>query len=235
MKKFENLKQRLKNKILASATPVTGFILGLSGTDSIATYILLNEARKDLRGDSELPGDSPFGIWGMHYVEDINKPTPFQLDTLPWLQYEYPDCVTYIGTPHGGNEDQFRWAHMHHSAVDFGYWVASSVTATEKALGTYSIMAKSASIEPIGSLYKTEVLQVCEYYGVPAPAIQRSRLPDCLCGREEFAAENIELIDEVLKNNLSQDYSPALIRNAMDYIRDNKTRNGFKARTPYGV
>lgn len=96
-------------------------------------------------------------------------------------------------------------------------------------------MANSASIVPIISLYKSEVLEACKEFEVPDSIIHRSRIPDCICGRDEFAAENIDLIDCVLKNIYPADHTPEDIRRAMEYIRETKKANDFKNRTPYSV
>lgn len=229
MKKFDSLIKRLTNKVEMSATPVTGFVVGMSGTDSIATYILLNEVAKE----------KGFDVVGVHYVTgDVSTArTTFLKHGCGWLSSlsRFPKGLIIAANPYS-DTDQARWAGLHEYALRYNrYWVTSTVNATEQALGTFSILANSASIKPIVSLYKSEVLQVCEEYGVPQELINSSRIPDCLCGRDEFAAENIQLIDDVLRNNLTQDYSAEMVKKAMDYIRDTKRENDFKNRTPYTV
>lgn len=232
--KFNNVITRLTNKVKMSANPVPGFIVGLSGTDSIVTFILLNEVSKT----------EGYKVLGVHYVDRVPAPNSlFMRETFPWLKEKFPEAIIQVSQTScensaradNGNLDQIRWGDLHYRAVEQRYWTASTVNATEKALGTFGIMANSASIAPIISLYKSEVLQICEEYGVPSVVIAASRLPDCICGREEFAAENIELIDEILRYNLSKDYSGELIKKAMDYVRDTKRANDFKTRTPYTV
>ena len=225
MRKFDNLIHRLIQKVEMSATPVTGFMVGVSGTDSLVTFILLSEVAK-AKG---------FKVTGLHYMDENVVENTVTRTVFSWLLDRYPDSSLLALNLPVGNHDQFRWGDIHYRAAEARHWVASTVNATEKALGTYSILTKSASISPIASLYKSEVLQVCSEYGVPDEVIARSRLPDCICGRDEFAAENIELIDEVLRNSLTKDYPTALVRNAMDYIRDKRAENGFKDRTPYTV
>lgn len=96
-------------------------------------------------------------------------------------------------------------------------------------------MANSASIVPIISLYKSEVLECCKEFGVPETIINQSRIPDCICGRDEFAAENIELIDLLLTNKYNGGYNDEALIKAYDYIRETKKDNDFKNRTPYNV
>ena len=223
--KFDKLKQRLTNKVRMSATPVTGFVLGLSGTDSIITLILLCEVAKT----------EGFRVEAYHYVHTFEKKDRVEVELMPWLRERYEDVV--LVTTGTSIADQQIWADLHWRAALDRTWVVSTVNATEKALGTYSIMANSASIAPITSLYKSEVLALCEELGVPEYFIKASRLPDCLCGRDEFAAENIELIDQVLRTEVHKNTTHSLdqIIKAMDYIRDTKRDNDFKSRTPYAV
>lgn len=225
MEKFNKLVDRLTNKVRMSATPVKGFVLGISGTDSIITYILLNEVAKTEK----------FNIFCIHYIEPFSKPDKPQRHMIEWLEKNYPEFYIDVLLPPGGNLDQYRWGDLHANAIAREYWTVSTMNATEKILGNYSIMTKSASIAPITSLYKSEILQLCKEFKVPEEIIKQSRLPDCLCGRDEFAAENIELIDDILRNNLSRIYSRDMIYRGMEYIRDQKRDNGFKNRTPYEV
>lgn len=232
--KFDKLVTRLTQKVRMSATPVPGFIVGLSGTDSIVTLLLMCEVART----------ENLNIQGVHYDNRLPVPqTLFMRETFPWLKEHCPEATLFIsGTgstnpcrANDGNLDGDRWSDLHYRAVTQQYWMASTVNATEKALGTFTILANSASIAPIISLYKSEVLQICEERGVPEAVINASRLPDCLCGRDEFAAENIQLIDELLRYNLTKDYPADVMRKAMDYIRDTKRANDFKNRTPYTV
>lgn len=227
--KFQTLITRMGWKVNMSATPVEGFVVGLSGTDSIITFILLNEAAKDL--------DYKFNVLGIHCVENPDVESSFQkIGMFKWLQEQYPKSELAIAEMRNcGNHDQYRWAEMHYRAAERGYWVASTMNATEKFLGTYSIMNKSASIAPIQSLYKSEIIELCKEYNVPQRLIDLSQIPDCACGRDEFAAENIELIDNVIRNRFTDDMDIALVAKAAAYIRDAKSDNDFKNRTPYMV
>lgn len=228
--KYEKLCDRLREKVKMSATPINGFMIGLSGTDSILTYMMLNDVSDSLKGTGHT-----FKVRGVHYVDDITIPTSFQKLTLPYLIANYVNTIECVELKE--NLDQYRWANLHIRAVNQKqpHWVVSTVNATEKALGTYSIMSKSASIEPIASLWKSDVLAICQELGVPEKVLESSRIPDCACGREEFASENIELIDALLRDNIPSGYSMERIKLAMDYIRNTKKEFGFKARTPYNV
>ena len=231
-----------------SLTPVPGFILGLSGTDSILTFILLYKAMKNHGLENRL--------WGIHYVSGMRKkPDWFESNIIPWLKENYPEARVSVEIPIGGNQDQQRWADLHLRALNTitydgnggtqairahnqgeNYWVAGCTNATERALGTYSIMAKSVSMDPIASMYKSEVIDVCRELGVPEIAIEMSETPDCFCGRAEIAAKNIKLVDEIISFKLDPlKYPPELLAEVYAYVQETKKANDFKNRTPFNV
>lgn len=245
--KFDNAVKRLSNKMVMSATPVPGFMIGLSGTDSIIAFIMLCEAAKTHNMVDR--------VCGIHYVnENRKKPTWFEEHIVPWLKAVYPEAQVLVETPLGGNYDQQRWADLHTRALNeivvngFGekrlrayeagenYWVSGCINATEKALGKFSMLSNSVSIQPVQTFYKSEIIELCHEFEVPEIAMEMSRIPDCLCGREEIAANNIELIDEIITNRVNVfDYDANIINEVMKYINETKKANDFKNRTPFNV
>lgn len=248
--KFWSAVNRLSNKINMSVTPVPGFIVGLSGTDSIIAFILLNRAMKE-HGRSHR-------LTGIHYVkEHQNKPTWFQREIVPWLEDRFPETTVLVETPLGGNRDQQRWSDLflrstHSVHVNgFGdriwtpyeegqnYWVSGTINATEKTLGKYSLFQKSVSLQPIQTFWKSEILELCEYFSVPKIAMENSRIPDCLCGRDDIAAQNIELIDKILKyetiSPVDSSIPPMTVAAVTDWIRMTKKANDWRNRSPYNI
>lgn len=227
IEKLKSIRDRLVHKIGISKTPVKGFVVGMSGTDSVITLILLDAVRRETN----------IHVVGINYVSDA-RGNVFGKNVLPWLRAIFPEV--HVGQAMMANmTDAQRWAKLHDRAVrdpDNRLWVASTVNATEKALGTYSILAKSASIEPIASLWKSEVIELCREYNVPNELLIASQVPDCACGRDEFAAENIQLIDDVLRNSVNcVNYDKDDIVRAMTYISATRSEQDFKNRTPYSV
>jgi NH3-dependent NAD+ synthetase len=245
LSRFETLVFRLVGKMKLSRAPVPGFIVGLSGTDSILGFVLVYEAAKRMGMASR--------VLGVHYVgRDRRKPTWFEEAIVPWLRERCPEATILVETPFGGNEDQLRWADLHMRALNEvsarpngdvllkplgkgrNYWVVGCQNLTEQELGKYSAMSEKVSVAPIRKVWKSRVIAMCEVLDVPAIAIENSRLPDCLCGRDDIAANNIELIDDILTCNVKvEDHDPALLDMMFAYVRDLKEENGFKQRTPY--
>lgn len=245
--KFNTLIDRLSQKIRLSANQVPGFIIGLSGTDSLATFILLYNAMKQHNMQHRL--------YGIHYVNNLRKkPTWFERDIIPWMRDEFPETRIEVHTPLGGNQDQQRWADLHFRALnkievngygdlrftslDAGenYWVSGCMNATEKALGNYSILSNSVSMQPIQTIYKSEILDICKEHNVPDIAIEMSQIPDCLCGRDELAAANVRLIDDIITFKLDPAaHDPAILAEVYAWVQETKRQNDFKNRTPFNV
>jgi len=248
LEKYNAAVQRLVGKIERSQTPVPGFVMSLSGTDSIIAFLMIYEALR-YHGMAHR-------LQGYHYISTgRRKPHWFDTDVKPWLHRKCPKSWISTEFPLGGNQDQQRWADLHLRALNHveqdadgnvieikpyetgkNFWVAGTINATEFALGTYNIAAKSVSIQPIQTFWKSEIIELCQIFGVPDVAIQAAQLPDCLCGRDELAASNIKLIDDILRFRLDAvQHDPVLIERLFEYIRSRKAQNDFKSRTPYVI
>jgi NH3-dependent NAD+ synthetase len=249
MSKVQSRVDRLYEKIKLSQTPVPGFIVGLSGTDSIAAFII---AYRAMRMVSDKHATR---VYGIHYVNKTRKAGSFESVAIPWLKKIAPYAKIEVQTPLGGNQDQQRWADIHLRALheinvdDDGntkierrahgetYWIVGTINATERLLGKYSLISDSASIQLLHTLYKSDIMKICEVLAVPERIMENARLPDCACGREEIAAENIELIDDLLrhKGNIETYPDKHLLQQCWEYIQLCKQEYGHKVRIPYKV
>lgn len=250
--RIDGVVDRLVHKIEMSQTPVPGFIVGLSGTDSIIAFHVLYQAllRKEM----------PDRLYGVHYVGAGMREGAFAREALPWMRELYPEARIETHVPLGGNQDPQRWADLQlralHAISTVGpslsrpeprteirqldvaesYWVAGTINATEHALGKHSVAANAVSIQPIRSLWKTDVMRACAEIGTPHQILANARLPDCLCGRDEIAAEHIELIDDILRHQIDvRAHDPELMMTLMQWVADRKREGGFHGRIPYIV
>lgn len=237
--KLEAVTDRLITKMKLSQTPIPGFIMGLSGTDSMVAFHICYRALMEFGMHDRLVG--------IHYVNGRRKkPTWFEEGVVPWMQEAYPGAQVLVEEPLGGNQDQQRWADLHFRALNYmddrgvphsldrNYWTVGTINATEMYLGKYSILANSTSVQVIRNIWKSEIIDACNQMGVPRIAIETSMLPDCLCGRDEIAAENIHAIDAIIQHDGDRmPGDPALLCALVDYIRDTKMQNDFKLRTPF--
>lgn len=220
--------QRLSDKVSMSKTPVPGFVVGLSGTDSIVAFLACYDALLD-HGKADK-------MIGIHYVNNRVGKTWFESYVFDWLKRRCPEARIDSRVPDSGsNEEADRWHDLNANYRDT-HWIVGAVNATEKALGTYSIFNKSASVWPIATLWKSDIINICEDLNAPQIVIDKSKIPDCACGRDELAAENIELIDQILQFKVDPTkHDPELLNTLMQWITSTKQLYDFKERTPYMI
>jgi NH3-dependent NAD+ synthetase len=242
--KINAVRDRLITKMKLSQTPIPGFIMGLSGTDSAVAFDVCYHALAAFGMEHRLVG--------IHYVRGGRaKPTWFEEHMIPWMRERYPRADISVTEPQGGNQDQQRWADLQLRALnrvqpdngrvkitslDFGenFWTVGTINATEMYLGKYSILANATSVQAIRNIWKSEIMVACAEMGMPEIAMETARLPDCLCGRDELAALNIEVIDDIIRNRLDPtQHDPELLKTLIAYVRDTKAENDFKLRTPF--
>lgn len=245
--KFDGLVNRLVKKMALSQSAVPGFIVGLSGTDSLIAFLLAYRAFERMGIADRL--------LGVHYKSG-DKTGWFEAEVMPWLSAQCPKAELITRVPRGGNADPQRWADLHlrslNSNVDEqvnnavprylpydagkNYWVAGTINATERELGKFSMLAECVSIQLIQTVWKSEIMALCEEFAVPSIAIEMARIPDCLCGRDEIAANNIELIDQIIRHKVKpSEHPPELLDTLFSYIALLKAENGFKTRVPYTI
>lgn len=245
LNRFEKLGASLAAKMGISQTPVPGFMVGLSGTDSTIVFLTLYEAA--------LRMGMPHRVVGIHYAnQHRRKPTWYEEHIVPWLRERCPLAEIQVVAPLGGNQDQQRWADLNLRALNTveidedgrtvtralengrNYWVAGCTNLTEQELGKFSTMSRGVSLMPIGRIRKSMIIRMCRALGVPAIAIEYAQQADCLCGRDELAAQNIDLIDAILTYDIRVgEHDPELLDRMFAYVRDQKRENGFKDRIPY--
>ncbi len=242
---------------MAKRERAPGLIIGLSGTDSILTFLAAAKAFERMgRGDKVL------GLNFEHASKDtpVDPAKPFQCvksdfnwvanDIFPWLRQQAPQAQLEIDASILHNDDNKRWGHLFSRAVRDNdprsgltsyYFPVGTRNATEDVLGTYSQLSKSVSMMPIIDLFKSEVLEICEYLGVPEIAIEKSKEIDCDCGRFDTQANHMRELDLYImhkKGMLSREYlrqnMPADVLNAVtEFYVEESYNNDYRARTPY--
>lgn len=85
-------------------------------------------------------------------------------------------------------------------ALEVRGWLVGTRNRTEEVLGTYSLASRIATYLPLASLWKSEVMQLAQYVGIPDEIIQSSRRADPACGRpQEMADIPFEIVDHFLQ------------------------------------
>lgn len=246
---------------MAQQRGAPGLILGLSGTDSIVSFLACAKAFNEL--------GCPERVIGVHYgpawppegktpdliqksIELLPSFMWFPRVILPWLRNAAPGAAIIHDSSIGQYEHERHWADLFRRSLDgvtrreampenHGYWVVGTRNATENALGAYSNLSRAASVEPIMHLWKSEILQICRALGVPAIAMNQSRQVDCDCGRFDTAANHIEEVDAVLmsrmgkipRHELEQKIGADLLERLENFIEDQVRYAGFKSQIPY--
>jgi len=236
-----------------------GLVIGISGTDSILTFLMAAKAFEQLERPDRVIGIHYGAVWPPKDMNEERREKVLSFTPsyrwvprviMPWLQEQAPKAILKVDCSIDYNNDYMRWAALFQESLggverreempEGGhYWVAGTRNASEYALGTYSALSAGASLQPIQNLWKSDVLKICAWLNVPNVALKQSRLVDCDCGRFDLAADHIDEIDAILQSRtgrISQEASniPDELRGRLEAFIDEQQRYaGFKKRIPY--
>lgn len=249
---FNGLVQWFTDDVLGRGCP--GVIVGLSGTDSLVTFLAAYDAyQKAGKGHRLL---------GVHFApsEDFLYDHPesethlwFSEEIVPWVQQRAPEAQVLIDTSIDWRYDGLRWgalADMSMVVNDHGrsmreptdqYWVSGTRNRSEDRLYSYSNASMLASMQPLIRLWKSEVLQLSEYLGIPQLALKKSCETDCICGRERLPASHPKELDWILQfrageldtKYLDDNIDPEIGRQLTVYVSMQTVKGSFKANIPY--
>ena len=256
---FDGLVDWLSGVMIDKKAP--GLLVGISGTDSLLAFLLCARAFERL--------GKPERVLGIHYglpfpptdktpeeaarIVSINPSYRWVARVvMPWLQTQAPQSQLVVDDTIDFTCDHQRWAALFKSSLngaartemltDGGhYWVVGTRNATEAALGTYANLSGAVSLQPLIHLWKSDVLAMCKWLGVPQLALDKSRQVDCDCGRYDLAADHIEEVDLILKHRAGTFSRAALVaavpaellRNLEAFVDDQCRYAGFKKQIPY--
>lgn len=230
-----------------------GLLIGLSGTDSIVAFLAAYKAL-DLAGKANR-------LMGVHFApsEDFladypeaEKHTWFSTQIIPWLRQQAPLATIVVDTTIDWRYDGLRWGMLADMSVitmperkmrtsEDKYWLVGTRNRTENELYNYSVASTIASVQPIIKLWKSDIMDICQYLKVPELVINKACEADCFCGREElraqFGRELDWVLDAQLRNDLSDTKYMSLNVNLKQklnrYIRNRYEQGAFKTRIPY--
>jgi NH3-dependent NAD+ synthetase len=253
---FESIVAWVEDTVKRECAP--GLIMGISGTDSILTFLACASAFEKMGKPERVVGvnfqheskntfvasDKPFSC----IRDEFNWVTH---DVFPWLKLRAPYAILEIDDTIKHSDDNMRWGCLFSRALNHNdphtgltnrhFFPVGTRNATEQALGTYTQLSSSVSMLPIIGLYKSEVIEVCEYLSVPAIAIQKSKVVDCDCGRFDVQANHMRDLDLFIMHKqglLSHDYIQQNIQGSVlnairEFYVEETEANAFRTRTPY--
>lgn len=227
-----------------------GFLVGLSGTDSIVTFLAAAKACEKAGLHNR--------AMGIHFApsEDFLADYPesevhlwFKDQVIPWLRQRAMIATIAVNTSVDWRCDGLRWGTLMDLSVvkdnpkrmmrlpEDQFWVVGTRNRTEDTLLNYSNASMAASIQPIIHLWKSDILQISELLGVPQIAITKSCETDCICGRQALAANHIKEVDMILKERAGElavlDIEPFLRAQLVKYIDAQIKANSFKKSIPH--
>jgi len=256
---FAALVSWLRELIVEKKAP--GFIVALSGTDSILTFLACAKAFA--------AEGRPERVLGIHYGAPFPPPQKTSEEiaklisltpgyrwvariVMPWLREQALGAQLRVESDIDYTDDYQRWAALFRSSLNGAfstepltagdnYWVVGTRNATEEALFSYSNFSNTVSVQPILHLWKSEVLKICAALGVPDFALAQSRQVDCDCGRFDLAASHIDEVDAVLmarsgllsRAYLHQHMAPELLRKLEAFVEEQIASARFKKEIPY--
>lgn len=253
---FEALVQWFYDEIIVRQE-APGFLVGLSGTDSLVTFLAAAKAFEK--------AGKPERVLGVHFApsEDFLYDHPeaevhlwFTNEVIPWLRKQAPNTKVVVDTSIDWRYDGLRWGALMDLSVvstdrsikmrmmrlpEEQYWVVGTRNLTEDVLLNYSNASTIASLQPLIHLWKSEILQVSDYLGVPKIAIDKSCETDCICGRMRLPAQHIPEVDMLLmarREELAWQYVEEKIpldlqRQLTGFIRAQIDKGKFKKNIPY--
>lgn len=250
---YDNLVQWFREDLLMKRK-APGFLIGLSGTDSIVAFCAAGAALKQMGMESRL--------LGVHFApsEDFLYDHPeaevhlwFNETVIPWLRENFPMAKIVVDTSIDWRQDGQRWgALMDMSVVQNEkvrtmrepheqYWVIGTRNRTEEVLQNFSNVSTGVSAQPLIHFWKSEILEISKYLGVPEIAMAKSCEADCICGRMRTAANNIREIDLILMSweqeldraYLQKNIEWNLLNQLTAFAISQHSKNKFKKDIPY--
>ncbi|MBC7319523.1 NAD(+) synthase [bacterium] len=148
------------------------------------------------------------------YAQILGKPLFFALkDRIPPNLYWFNRSKAYYGIKH-----RIRMALLYFYGEKENYLVAGCTNLTERLIGFYVRYGDDASdIAPISHLYKTEVIELARYLGVPKKIIEKEPTPDLIPGITDEKSFGMSYKDvDFLLENFERGKGPEEIEGEID-------------------
>jgi NH3-dependent NAD+ synthetase len=150
--------------------------------------------------------------------------------------FEALGTIHVVPSPPGDDVELQRWMLMFSHARRERCWLVGSRNRTEDVLGNYSLASRLATYLPLAGLWKSEVMELAAFVGVPAEILQSSQRADPLCGRpQEMADILFHAVDRFLQVKIGERPAAdldALTEAQVEYLEGIYRRNRFKSALP---
>ncbi len=252
---FQRVARWIRNRAVKDRMP--GIIVGVSGTDSLVVFLAAYAAYRDLgRPEAVMavnfvhPGTLKKAADGSISCDAAGDKNWFARDIMPWLN-ETASAASYVlDDSIEFSDDNKRWGNIFSRAVSdtelnhgmLGKYrlVAGTRNRTEAVLGTYTLLSRAPSLQPIEHLYKTQILDICAQLKVPDIALRKSREVDCDCGRFEVQANHLDALDHyimVQQGDMDaaslENLDPDVLSAVRNFYIEERENNAFREKVPY--
>lgn len=252
---FNRVVSWIKNRAVKDNMP--GIIVGVSGTDSLVVFLAAHEAFKQLGKPEAVtavnfvhPASDQASEGGkISCIGDLEKDW-FANEIMPWLKRVAPNANYIIDDTIPFSDDNKRWGNifsraisdteLNHGMLGDYRLVAGTRNRTEAVLGTYTLLSRAPSLQPIEHLYKTEILDICDFLQVPQIAIDKSREVDCDCGRFDIQANHLDELDLFLMtqqgdldDSVLETIDPEILTAIRSFYIEERENNAFREKVPY--
>lgn len=132
-----------------------------------------------------------------------------------------------------------RWAHVLTRALTENRVTVSTRNRTEHELGMYSMASRVASMHPLIGVWKSDIMKLCSFVGVPEEITASSKQADADCGRPaELAALTFDQVDTWIKHSIggaTEESLESVIQASPEerYLGTVLERYKFKTNLPY--
>lgn len=155
-------------------------------------------------------------------------------------QKEWFDTVGHVqlvDVDYGGeNPEVARWALFLTISLTENRVLIGSRNRTESVLGTFSNASRVTTFMPLAGLWKHEVMELCDFVGVPGEITESSKRADPECGRPEKMADiQYEAVDRFLQEKLSLPIDESLFEPSAEqrkYLEAVYEQNSYKSKLP---
>ncbi len=132
--------------------------------------------------------------------------------------------------------EEMRWARFLSFSLKQNAWLVGSRNRTEDLLGTYSLASRLATYLPLVNVWKSEVMDLCRFIGVPEEILNSSLRADPDCGRPqelvEISYEKIEIFLKFFTKEVEYNEMHRLSWDETRYLNQLVTQNAFKKTLP---
>jgi NH3-dependent NAD+ synthetase len=151
--------------------------------------------------------------------------------------FEQTGTVRFISLDTTGpNPEIQRWSQLLTLSIQENLILAGSRNRTEDILGTFSHASRVCSALPLAGTWKSQVMELCAFIGLPEEILQSSRQADPQCGRPKRMSDiAFQTVDAFLQAKLANQGLSTFpgSPDQLAYLEEVYARNAYKQHLPY--